>query len=79
MRVQEAEDGVPMSRQGKATESLNDTFVRAIKISLPDTAANEDGTGEFAGAPAWDPLEVWRRCVRDVRDDRGEDEEAASG
>lgn len=76
MEVQEAEDGVPMSRQGKATESLNDTFVKAIKISLPDTAANEDGIADFAGTPAWDPLEVWRRCVRDVRDDRGNGDDA---
>lgn len=67
-----------MSRQGKATESLNDTFVKAIRISLPDTAANEDGSAEVAAAPAWDPLEVWRRCVRDVRDDRGTGDDSDS-
>jgi hypothetical protein len=63
-----------MPRHGKATESLNDTLVRSVKIVLPEAAANDDGAaGEAAVVPAWDPLEVWRRCVRDVRDSR-EDE-----
>jgi hypothetical protein len=63
-----------MPRHGKATESLNDTLVRAVKITLQESAANDDGvTGESAIVPAWDPLEVWRRCVRDVRDSRDDE------
>lgn len=57
-----------MTRHGKAEDSLDDTLVRAMKVALPDSAANDDGGSEPATAPAWDPLEVWRRCVRDVRD-----------
>jgi len=67
-----------MARHGKATESLDDTLARAVKLTLPEGAANDDGGGAQGGsAPAWDPLEVWRRCVRDVREARDDDEPSA--
>lgn len=63
-----------MSGHGKASESLNDTLVRAVKVVAPEPAANDDAVGaEAAMVPAWDPVEVWRRCVRDVRDSRDDE------
>jgi hypothetical protein len=67
-----------MARHGKATESLGDTLVQAVIVPSPEAAANDDGTGTNGEVmPAWDPLDVWRRCVRDVRESRDGDPDPA--
>ena len=39
-------------------------------LGVTDGAANDDAVEGAGPAPAWDPYEVWRTRVKDVRDQR---------
>jgi hypothetical protein len=49
-------------------ERAQDGLDKALGIT--DTAANDDAVEGAGPAPAWDPYEVWRTRVKDVRDQR---------
>jgi hypothetical protein len=69
--------GPPAELSGKHMNSVSTSF--PAHVIAPGSAANADHLGERAVAPVapraepsagWDAYEVWRRCIKDARDRR---------
>jgi hypothetical protein len=68
--------GPPAELSGKHMNSVSNSL--PVHVLAPSSAANADHVGERAvpvavraEAPAgWDAYEVWRRCIKDARDRR---------
>lgn len=51
-------------------ERAQDGLEKAFGVTDAAAAANDDIVDGAGPAPAWDPYEVWRTRVKDVRDQR---------